>query len=151
MVKIKNINVKAPGKINLHLGVGKSRSDGFHSIQSIFARISLFDDISITMYESDKLEIIVKGLEDFNIEGEDTLTKAARLWCTSTKVRARIMIKVVKNIPSEAGLGGGSSDAAYVLLALQKLNPSVALSFNSLLTLGAEIGSDVPFFLCFKS
>jgi 4-diphosphocytidyl-2-C-methyl-D-erythritol kinase len=147
MVKIKKINVKAPGKINLHLGVGKSRSDGFHSIQSIFARISLFDDISITMYESDNLEITVNGLESFDIEGEDTLTKAARLWCISAEVKAKIIIKVVKNIPSEAGLGGGSSDAAYVLLALQKLNPEIALPFENLLIIGAEIGSDVPFFL----
>jgi 4-diphosphocytidyl-2-C-methyl-D-erythritol kinase len=147
MVKIRTIRSKAPGKINLHLGVGKVRADGFHELQSIFARISLFDDILITIYEGEVGEILVQGLEASNIKGEDTLTKAARLWCDATAFNSKIVIKVKKNIPSEAGLGGGSSDAAAVLLSLQKLNSSIALSFDKLLDLGAKVGSDVPFFL----
>jgi 4-diphosphocytidyl-2-C-methyl-D-erythritol kinase len=141
------MRLKAPGKINLHLGVGKTRADGFHELQSIFARISLFDNLSITIYEDENREILVQGLESYCIEGEDTLTKAARLWCDATAFNSRIVINIEKNIPTEAGLGGGSSDAASVLLSLQKLNPERAISFENLLIIGAEVGSDVPFFL----
>lgn len=147
MVKIRTMRSKAPGKINLHLGVGKTRADGFHELQSIFARISLFDDLSITIYEDEDREILVYGLDSYNIEGEDTLTKAARLWCDATSFDSRIVIDIKKNIPLESGLGGGSSDAASVLLALQKLNPKSAVSFATLLKIGAKVGSDVPFFL----
>lgn len=144
---IKKYETKAPCKINLHLGVGKSRTDGFHEIQSIFARLSLFDTISISIYDTKGSRINVVGLEAYNIIGEDTLTKAARLWCKETSFKNDINIKIKKNIPTEAGLGGGSSDAAYVLLALQQMNSKYALSFNKLLEIGSQIGSDVSFFL----
>jgi 4-diphosphocytidyl-2-C-methyl-D-erythritol kinase len=147
MVKIKAIDMKSYAKINLHLGVGSQRDDGFHSLQSIFARISLFDRIHVTIYESESLNVKVTGLDFLKIDGDDSLTKAAKLWCDATGVVASIAIDIKKNIPSEAGLGGGSSNAATVLLALQKMNPSVALPFDELLDIGASIGSDVPFFL----
>lgn len=147
MVKIKRIKTKAHAKINLHLGVGDKRVDGFHNLQSIFARVSLFDDISIILYESENREIIVNGLECCNIIGEDTMAKAARLWCEATDFYSKIVINIKKNIPSEAGLGGGSSDAASILLSLQKLNPMLAVSFEDLCRIALEVGSDVPFFL----
>ena len=147
MVKIRTMRSKAPGKINLHLGVGNARLDGFHDIQSIFARVSLFDDISVAIYENENRKILVQGLESYNIKGEDTVSKAARLWCDATSFNSKIIIKIKKNIPSEAGLGGGSSDAATVLHLLQKLNPECSVSFEDLLEIGAKVGSDVPFFL----
>jgi len=147
MVKIKAIDMKSYAKINLHLGVGGQRNDGFHSLQSIFARISLYDRIHVTIYESESFNVKVTGLDFLNIAGDDSLTKAAKLWCEVTGVVASIVIDVKKEIPSEAGLGGGSSNAATVLMALQKMNPSVALPFEKLLEIGASIGSDVPFFL----
>lgn len=147
MVKIRTMRSKAPGKINLHLGVGNARLDGFHDIQSIFARVSLFDDISVAIYENEDRRILVQGLELYNIKGEDTVSKATRLWCDATSFNSKIIIKIKKNIPSEAGLGGGSSDAATVLLLLQKLNPECSVSFEDLLDIGAKVGSDVPFFL----
>ncbi|MBK5201398.1 MAG: 4-(cytidine 5'-diphospho)-2-C-methyl-D-erythritol kinase [Spirochaetaceae bacterium] len=147
MVIKNSINVLAPAKINLHLAVGKKRIDNFHSLQSIFARIALFDEINIKVYDSNELEISILGLDNIQLRGEDTLTKATRLWAKSANINDKIVISIKKNIPFEAGLGGGSSDGASVLLALQKLYPNSALSFRVLEEIASQIGSDVPFFL----
>lgn len=147
MVEKKSIKVLAPAKINLHLAIGEKRDDNYHNLQSIFARIALFDEIEIKIYEASELQVSIMGLENMNLKGDDTLTKAAYLWAKSTKVNDRIVISIKKNIPSEAGLGGGSSDGASVLLALQKIYPNKALSFEHLIEIAGKIGSDVPFFM----
>lgn len=139
--------VKSYAKINLHLAVGPKRDDGYHSIQSIFAKIDLYDLLTIDAVVNDKIEIKVYGLENCELSKEDTITKAARLWCEKTNINLKININVEKNIPIKAGLGGGSSNAAYTLLTLNKMFNDYALQREDLLSLALNVGSDVPFFL----
>lgn len=134
-------------KINLHLAVGPKREDNYHNLQSIFAKIDLFDTLELDAKISDKLNIKIEGLEDCHIKGEDTITKAVRLWCEKTNNLLNVKIKLTKRIPIQAGLGGGSSNAATALLALNDIFSLKNLNKNELLTLALEVGSDVPFFL----
>lgn len=139
--------VKSYAKINLHLAVGKKREDNFHDIQSIFAKIDLFDEIDIEAKEDSFLYIKVEGLENCDLKGEDTISKAVRLWCKESGLNLNAKINITKNIPIQAGLGGGSSNAAYTLLTLNRMFKNKALSFTKLLEVGLKVGSDVPFFL----
>ncbi|MEW6213834.1 MAG: 4-(cytidine 5'-diphospho)-2-C-methyl-D-erythritol kinase [Nitrospirota bacterium] len=132
---------RAPAKINWFLTVLSKREDGYHDIMSLMQCISLYDDL--VFEHSDIIEVI----SDLDIPLEDNLVyKAASLLKQYTSYRqgARIILK--KNIPVSAGLGGGSSDAAYALSGLNILW-GLGLSNGELSSIGIEIGSDVPFFL----
>ncbi len=139
--------VKSYAKINLHLAVGAKREDGFHDIQSIFAKIDLYDEIEIEAKEDSCLYINIKGLEDCELKSEDTISKAIRLWCQESGIKLNVNLIIKKNIPIQAGLGGGSSNAAYTLITLNKMFDNNAIPFSKLLEIGLKIGSDVPFFL----
>ncbi len=135
-----SLSFRSPAKINWFLQVICKREDGYHEIASLMQYIDLFDEITIE--HSDQIEIIC----DLDIPKEENLVyKAAKLFkhYTSYKKGARITVK--KNIPISAGLGGGSSDAAYTLKGLNDLW-SIGFSVERLHAIGAEIGSDIPFF-----
>ncbi len=139
--------VKSYAKVNLHLAVGEKRSDNFHSLQSIFAKIDLFDTLVIEANKCEELLIKVDGLSNCSINGEDTITKAIRLWCEKLKVKLGVKVNVEKRIPLQAGLGGGSSNAASALLAMNSMFQDIKLSWQELMTIALKVGSDVPFFL----
>jgi 4-diphosphocytidyl-2-C-methyl-D-erythritol kinase len=141
------LSEKSYAKINLHLAIGPKRKDNFHDIQSIFAKIDLYDIIEIEVFESDLLDIEIKGLEACEIKGEDSISKAIRLWCEKTKINLKIKVFIDKQIPIQAGLGGGSSNAATVLKMLNDCFKDRALKDNELLEISLKVGSDVPFFL----
>ena len=141
----------AYAKVNLHLAVGQPFQDGYHPIRSLFALVNLADDISITVKGKSEFKVEVTGLEAFQLDGEDTLTKAARLWCERTRLPLSLQIDCKKRIPSKAGLGGGSSDAASVLLLLQEYAGDAALDEKSLADIAQQVGSDVPLFLSSQS
>ncbi len=135
-------------KINVHLAVSARREDGYHDLSSLFQLISLHDTVRVSASVGSGFSCSVKGLENICTTGEDTMGKAARLWCERSGVAGDISIECIKRIPVQAGLGGGSSDAAAVLRALDSLFPSDALGPAGLMEIGLDIGSDVPFFLC---
>ncbi len=139
-----SVRVRAPAKINLHLEVFGKRSDGFHDLSSLFQAVDLYDDISVrSLKEQDTIEI--SG--DFDCPPEKTtVCKAVELFRRATGTRQGVSVQVIKRIPAEAGLGGGSSDAASVLMAL---NATIVpgLSPEILAKIASDIGSDVPFFL----
>lgn len=141
---MRRVEIKTPAKINLHLEVGRSRTDGFHDILSLFQAVSLYDRLTFTLTNHPG-EIIIKG--DFNCPPESNLIyKAVQLFRKSGAGKQGIEVSVDKKIPSEAGLGGGSSDAAATLKALRLLlnfDPGEAV----LLNMAADLGSDVPFFM----
>jgi len=139
--------IKSYAKINLHLAIGPKRDDGFHDIQSIFAKIDLHDLLIIDVVESEKLKVVVNGLHNCELEGEDTITKAIRLWCEKTRFNLCVRVNVIKNIPIKAGLGGGSSNAAYVLKTINNMYCEKSLNKKDLLDLALKVGSDVPFFI----
>ncbi len=142
------IDLLAPGKINLHLRVLDrklhSRPDGFHGIESVFQLISLADRISVSITDDISSSKVVSPL--MQLPPANTITAAVDRFRTHTGIKAGIRVEVEKLVPSGAGLGGGSSDAATVLRGLDTLFET-RLSFAVLLDMAAGIGSDVPFFL----
>jgi len=140
------MQVFAPAKINLSLKILSQRKDGFHEIETLIAPVSLQDEIKI-----DKIDR-GKGIEfrcdDPSVpRGEENLVvRAAKLFFAATKLTPAVSIALEKKIPHGAGLGGGSSDAAATLLALNQLFET-SLTREELAKLGSEIGSDVPFFI----
>ena len=139
-----SVRIQAAAKVNLHLRVYGRRKDGFHGILSLFQALTLADSLVIrSLKESDTIE--VEG--DFDCPKQCTsVYKAALAYREATGVKRGLSISVDKRIPAGAGLGGGSSDAAAVLIGLEALL-SGGLSASGLASLGASIGSDVPFFL----
>jgi 4-diphosphocytidyl-2-C-methyl-D-erythritol kinase len=140
------MQVFAPAKINLSLKILGQRRDAFHEIETIMAPISLFDEIEI--HKGDGSNEIQFRCDDPSVpKGEDNLVvRAAKVFFTVTKLKPAVSIELKKKIPHGAGLGGGSSDAASTLLALNELFET-RLSRQALAKMGEAIGSDVPFFV----
>ena len=140
------MQVFAPAKINLSLRILGRRSDGFHEIDTLIAPISLYDEIRID--KGDAKEGIEFRCGDPSVpKGDDNLAvRAAKAFLAATNVKPAISIELKKKIPHGAGLGGGSSDAASVLLALNELFET-KLPREALAKMAEAIGSDVPFFI----
>ncbi len=133
--------LEAFAKLNLALRVVRRRDDGFHDIDSLVQTIDLRDRITVELADS-----AVEVLNDAEIEGPDITERAARAIIAAKGLARGFRIAVEKRIPMGAGLGGGSSDAAAVLRAIDKLTPP-ELNGNALRAIAADIGSDVPLFL----
>lgn len=133
----------APAKVNLSLRVLGKRADGFHEIESLFVPISLADELRIEPAEEFAFACRKPGVP---VDESNLVVQAARLFAARTKTEARVHIELVKRIPHGAGLGGGSSDAAATLRALDEIFQT-RLSTRELAALAAELGSDVPFFI----
>ena len=140
------MQVIAPAKINLSLRVLGRRSGGFHEIETFIAPISLCDEIKIEQ-RSGKQEIAFWCDDPSVPKGEDNIVvRAANIFFQKTKITSSISIALKKRIPHGAGLGGGSSDAASTLLALNELFET-NLPREALAKMAEMIGSDVPFFI----
>ena len=140
------MQVLAPAKINLSLKILGRRSDGFHELETFIAPISLCDEISIE--SSDGREGIEFRCDHPSVPaGDDNLIiRAARKFFDATRLKPSVCIELKKKIPHGAGLGGGSSDAASTLLALNELFER-KLPREALTEIAGGIGSDVPFFI----
>jgi 4-diphosphocytidyl-2-C-methyl-D-erythritol kinase len=137
---MKSLKIQALAKINLDLRILHKRPDGFHELRTVFQTISLADHIEIDYEPARRTQISLDG----NIEIADNLiVRAAHKILEETRTRAHIRFKLTKKIPMGAGLGGGSSDAASILLAL----PILIGKRIDAPKLAAQLGSDVPFFL----
>ena len=135
--------VRALAKINLDLRVLSKRPDGYHELRTIFQTISLADTIDIEFTRARRTEIVLD--DPLHIE-DNLVTRAARMAMDAMRIAGRVEMRLVKRIPMGAGLGGGSSDAAAVLLAL----PAIAgrsIGLSELSGIAEQLGSDVPFFL----
>src|SRR4029434_10840101 len=140
------MQVFAPAKINLSLKIFSRREDGFHEIETFIVPISLCDEIKID--QGDAKKGIEFRCDDASVpDGEDNLAvRAAKTFLEATKVKSGVAIELKKKIPHGAGLGGGSSDAATTLLALNELFKT-NLPREALARMAEAIGSDVPFFI----
>jgi 4-diphosphocytidyl-2-C-methyl-D-erythritol kinase len=138
------MQVLAPAKINLSLKILGRREDGFHEIETLISPISLADKIDIERQS----RWIDFSCDDPTLPGgdENLAVRAAKAFFDKTKINSGVGIKLHKKIPHGAGLGGGSSDAAATLRALNQLFET-NFSPEELTKLGSTIGSDVPFFL----
>lgn len=131
-------------KVNLTLDVLGKREDGYHDLSSVMQTISLRDDVEIDVGTGAPWRLLCTR-EDIPTDETNLAWKAAKVFCENLKIDPNgIEIRIVKRIPSEAGLGGGSADAAAVLRALNRHYNS-PLSILALAELGAQVGSDVPF------
>ena len=135
---------KAYAKVNLTLAVGEKRPDGYHEVVSVMQRVSLCDTLTA---EQTREGITLTCSDPALPSGEENLAhRAASLFFRETGIAGGAALTLEKRIPSQAGLGGGSSDAASALLALRKLY-APALPDTELETMAAALGSDVPFFI----
>jgi len=139
---MKEISVKTPAKINFGLNVINKREDGYHNIETIFYPINLFDEISFR--KSDKTNLSCSSNE--LITNDNLILKAVQLLEKNTGKYLNVEIELIKNIPVGAGLGGGSSDGAAALKALNNLF-DLNLEKYALLDFALQLGSDVPFFI----
>lgn len=133
----------APAKINLSLDVLKKRGDGYHELKMIMQTVSLYDDIVI---EKDDKISLDSNKKDIPLDNRNLAWKAAELFFDYTGIQGGCRIHITKNIPDGAGLGGGSSDAATVLIALNEIY-NTKLSEKELREIAVKIGADVPFFI----
>ena len=157
------MTLNSPGKINLHLAIGKKRDDGFHELNSIFAALDFADSLIFSLLPGNEAkttiiikeegplsELLQKGqlFPHFPVEN-NIIYLAAGLFRQKTGFNANLQIELIKRIPPGSGLGGGSSNAATTLLALNELSgPSgKKLSGEEMLDIAARLGSDVPFFI----
>jgi 4-diphosphocytidyl-2-C-methyl-D-erythritol kinase len=142
----KAISKKAPAKINARLEITGKRPDGYHELFSIMIPVELFDYIEIRLNNSGQITLKSSG---FSVPDDPTnlVCRAAKLFYDRADIEIKgVEIGLNKNIPVAAGLGGGSSDAASTLLALNELN-LFPLMENDLLQLALSLGADVPFFI----
>jgi 4-diphosphocytidyl-2-C-methyl-D-erythritol kinase len=135
----------APAKVNLSLRVLRRRDDGFHEIETLMAPISIFDTIDIERTEGGGIQFTCSD-PALPAGPENLAVRAVEHFCGSFGFLPNVRMHLKKEIPHGAGLGGGSSDAATVLLALDRLFQA-ELPRDEISRLAAEIGSDVPFFI----
>lgn len=140
----KELNIRAYAKINLFLDINYKRSDGYHDISSVMQTISLYDEIKIEIIDSG-IEIICDD-DKIPTDESNTCYKAAELMLDESNIDSGIRITIVKKIPTEAGLGGGSADCAAAIEGINYLF-SLNLSMYDMINIGARIGADVPFCL----
>lgn len=142
------ISKKAPAKINLCLKVIRKRDDGYHDIVSLMQQVGLFDELVFVPTRSGiKISCPESDLPE---DAGNLVYRAAASFYDRTGIRAGIDITLKKRIPTGAGLGGGSSDAATTLLTLNEMN-DLPLTTEELLQLGESLGADVPFFVFGKT
>lgn len=135
----------APAKINLCLHVLARRPDGYHELAMLMQRVSLYDELSLALNDSGEVRLKCDGLA--LAPGEENLVvRAARTLLRESACPLGVDIELDKRIPVAAGLGGGSSDAASVLLGLNRL-AALGRSRPELMALGLTLGADVPFFI----
>lgn len=136
-------NVLAPAKLNLFLHITGRRADGYHLLQSVFMLVDWCDTLHLDV----KLDGGIQRI-DLNtpLPTDDLIVRAARALQTASGISLGAEIRIDKQIPAQAGMGGGSSDAASTLLALNKLW-GLNWPISKLLPIGLALGADVPFFL----
>jgi 4-diphosphocytidyl-2-C-methyl-D-erythritol kinase len=139
----RTVRVPAYAKLNLGLRVLYRRPDGYHEIRTVFQTISLADRLDISFTPARTLRIEMKGTPEIP---DNLVERAARLVMEALSIQGHVLFNLKKNIPAGTGLGGGSSDAAAVLLALPALAKR-AIPTDLLHILATQLGSDVPFFL----
>lgn len=146
MTDIDQVIVRAPAKINLALGVGPLRQDGFHELATVFHAVSLVDEVIVT--PGDGISVVVEGseTEGVPVDGSNLAVRAAQLLASRTGVATGARIRIRKGIPVAGGMAGGSADAAAALVACDALWRT-GLTREELGELAVRLGSDVPFSL----
>lgn len=146
---MKSLTLKAPAKVNYVLDVIRRRPDGYHDLRMVMQRVNLCDEITISL--TDTPDITVTCGKNGVPDGPGNIAwKAARILLDMASTGQGAEIAIAKNIPVAAGLGGGSSDAASVLMGMNELL-GLGMSDQRLMEIGVKLGADVPFFVFKKT
>lgn len=146
-MRFRELTWLAPAKLNLALRIVGRRSDGYHLLDSVMVPIDVFDELRVRLVREPGCRVELRSIGLPELLPEHNLAfRAARLFLEHAAEDGRVEIELKKHIPAGAGLGGGSSDAAAVLLALDRLFDT-RLDASLLAEWGAELGADVPFFI----
>jgi 4-diphosphocytidyl-2-C-methyl-D-erythritol kinase len=140
------VEVAAPAKVNLRLCILAREESGYHQLETVFCAISLADRVVVARGEAG-IRLEVEGGVDVGPPERNLAVRAAERFHREMGIAPAVDLHLTKHIPAAAGLGGGSSDAAAVLRALNALHGD-PLSLAALLQMAIELGADVPFFLC---
>ncbi|BCJ72255.1 4-diphosphocytidyl-2-C-methyl-D-erythritol kinase [Catellatospora sp. IY07-71] len=140
------VRVRVPAKINLHLGVGPLRPDGYHELHTVYHAISVYDEVTARPGDTLSLTMQGEGVGELELDDSNLVIRAAQALAASAKVPARARLHLRKAIPLAGGLAGGSADAAATLVACDALW-GTGLSREELARIAATLGSDVPFLL----
>lgn len=141
-----SVTVRVPGKVNLYLGVGDVRDDGYHELTTIFHAVSLFDEITVRNADGLSVAATGEGSEVLPVDRGNLAWQAAELLAEHVGRAPDVSIAIEKSIPVAGGMAGGSADAAGVLVAVNALW-ELGVPRRDLHALAAELGSDVPFAL----
>lgn len=141
------VHVRAPGKINVYLGVGGRHDDGYHALATVFQAVSLYEDVYAS--PADEFSVSVSGDVDaatVPTDDRNLAIRAAKMLAQATGVDTGVALRIHKGVPVAGGMGGGSADAAATLLACDTLW-GTDLGPAGLHELAARLGADVPFLL----
>ncbi len=141
-----SVTVRVPGKVNLYLGVGDLRDDGYHDLTTVFHAVSLLDEVTVRDADVLSLEMSGEGVEDLPTDERNLAWRAAELMAAHVGRVPDVAISIEKAIPVAGGMAGGSADAAAVLVAINMLW-ELGVPRRDLHALAAHLGSDVPFAL----
>lgn len=139
------IELLAPAKVNLTLQVVGKRPDGYHELRSLMAPVSLFDRVTLTRLDKERIEVVCQGGKDVPGGEQNLCHRAAKFYFEHKKIEGGVHILVDKAIPSGAGMGGGSSDAATTIMGLEALFGQ-KLNEGQKKQAAFEVGADVTFF-----
>ena len=159
-MKRESISIQTPAKLNLYLEVLGKRPDGFHELATVITAIDRFDQLTISRQAGNRVDLSCRWdpelelqtdpdshpLGDLPVGPENLIYRATELFLTRTGIQSGVRLELCKTIPSRAGLGGASGNAAGTLLALNTLFET-GRSLETLSGWAAELGSDVPFFI----
>jgi 4-diphosphocytidyl-2-C-methyl-D-erythritol kinase len=137
--------LRAPAKVNFRLDVLRRREDGYHDLRMIMQRIDLCDELEFSPREEQGILLVCDGA-DIPSDSSNLVWRAATEIMERSRVKTGLEVKLKKNIPVAAGLGGGSSDAASTLMGLNRLLET-GLTDEELMSIGVRLGADVPFFI----
>lgn len=140
------VHARAPGKINVFLGVGSIGDDGYHEVATAYQAVSLFEEVRAVHAPDFSVSFTGSTVDvsELRTDGSNVALRAATLLAHTTGYRKGVRLSIEKNVPVAGGMGGGSADAAATLVACDALW-GTALSRDELLELAAQLGADVPF------
>jgi len=146
MPPVDAVTVRAPAKVNLHLGVGQRRDDGYHELTTVYHAIGLADEVTVTRADALTVTVEGEGAPDVPVDHSNLAARAVVALAEAAGVAPDVAISIRKGIPVAGGCAGGSADAAAALVGADVLW-GLGTSRAELTALAADLGSDVPFSL----
>jgi len=141
-----SVTVRVPGKVNLYLGVGDRRPDGYHELTTVFHAVSLSDEVTVCDADALSLRLVGEGADEVPTDARNLAWQAAELMAEHVGRAPDVEITIAKSIPVAGGMAGGSADAAAVLVGINALW-ELGVPRRDLHAMAARLGSDVPFSL----